>query len=127
MNTIYIIIYGRISSKKNSRCLFVRGSKIVNIPSKRYKEWHEQASKQLVPYLLKEPIKNVKTLEISFYAPDKRKSDLTNKAESIMDLLVDNGILEDDSWFIVGNLVLLFKGVDREKPRAEIKITIRKE
>jgi hypothetical protein len=39
-----------------------------------------------------------------------------------MDLLVDNGILKDDSWFIVPKLTLIFGGVDKNNPRAEITI-----
>ena len=122
MKVLLFTIYGRVPSKKNSRNLFVRGGKLFNIPSKRYKEWHEEASAQLVPHLLQRPLEKIKSIEVSFYAPDKRKSDLTNKTESIMDLLVDNGILEDDSWFIVGSLFIYFKGVDRENPRCEVKI-----
>lgn len=125
MNPVNITIYGRIPSKKNSRCLFVRGNKIVNIPSKRYKEWHKQASEQLVPYLIPQPLKSIKSVEILIFAPDKRKSDLTNKAESIMDLLVDSGILFDDNWNVVKEVTIKYGGLDREDPRC--KIVIRKE
>jgi Holliday junction resolvase RusA-like endonuclease len=55
--------------------------------------------------------------------PDNRRTDLSNKAESIMDLLVDNGILEDDCWQIVPILALQGMKVDKENPRAEIFIT----
>lgn len=52
----------------------------------------------------------------------KRKADLTNKAESIMDALVDAGVLEDDNWFVCGDIRLLFGGIDRLNPRAEVEI-----
>lgn len=63
-------------------------------------------------------------MTIEFYLPDARKTDLTNKAESIMDLLVDNGIIEDDNCHVVPFISLYYFGIDRVNPRAEIKITI---
>ena len=68
-----------------------------------------------------QPIGSLTQISIKIYAPDKRKADLTNKAESIMDLLVDNGKIEDDNWFVIGDIRLLFGGVDKVNPRAEIE------
>ena len=42
-----IKIKGDVPSKKNSRNIFVRGGKPVNIPNKNYKEWSEEALWQL--------------------------------------------------------------------------------
>lgn len=53
--------------------------------------------------------------------PDHRRCDLTNKAESVMDLLVDNGFIEDDCWQITGLIELSCGGVDKENPRVEIE------
>ena len=94
---------------------------MFNIPSKKYKEWHDGASNQLLKQR-KRPVRGIRDISIHFWAPDKRKTDLTNKAESILDLLVDNGILEDDNWFVVGKLTLYLAGVDKDNPRAEIEI-----
>jgi Holliday junction resolvase RusA-like endonuclease len=124
-NKIEFSIIGRIPSKKNSRNLFARGNKLFNIPSKRYKEWHDIVSVQLREIIPEKPINNVESVYLAFYAPDKRATDLTNKAESIMDLLVDNKIIEDDNWFIVRKIELVFKGIDRKKPRCEICIYIK--
>lgn len=55
--------------------------------------------------------------------PDKRKADLSNKVESIMDLLVDNGIIEDDSWQYVPRLFMEFIEVDKKNPRVLVWIT----
>jgi Holliday junction resolvase RusA-like endonuclease len=60
---------------------------------------------------------------LTFYTPDRIKADLTNKAESCMDLLVDAGFLADDSWFVAEPIYLIFGGVDRVSPRVEILIT----
>lgn len=119
MKTLQLTLKGRIPSKKNSRNIFVRGNRPINIPSKQYGNWHKQASQQLIG--VKEILGEVE-IQIDFYMPDKRKADLTNKAESIMDLLVDLKIIQDDSWQYVPSLILMSKGVDKENPRAEIWI-----
>ena len=61
-------------------------------------------------------------MNIYFYFPDNRIADLTNKAESIMDLLVDNKIIKDDNWRIIPELFLKSCGVNKQNPRAEIEI-----
>jgi len=122
-----LTIKGRIPSKKNNVNLFVKNGRQFKLPSNAYKEWHKDASKQLavhktcwagIPVVFGGRLK----ITITIFAPDKRKSDLTNKVESIMDLLVDNKIIEDDNWFVVQNLSLIFGGVDKNNPRAEIKL-----
>ncbi len=115
-----IEIKGRIPSKKNSKMIVCRGKFPQVLPSKSYTEWHKEASRQLVgiPRLKICP----KVVELSFYAPDKRATDLTNKAESVMDLLVDNGVIEDDNWFCCGFISLLFMGVDKENPRVIVDL-----
>lgn len=61
-------------------------------------------------------------MTLMFFAPDARVSDLSNKTESVMDLLVDNEVITDDNWFVIGDLHLKFGGIDRENPRVEIII-----
>lgn len=61
-------------------------------------------------------------IEMKFWFPDRRKADLTNKAESIMDLLVDAGIIEDDNVNVCPRVWLEFCGMDREAARVEIYI-----
>lgn len=55
-----------------------------------------------------------------FFAGDNRKFDLTNKAESIMDTLVDAGLLTDDNYSVVSELILKFGGVEKDEARCEI-------
>ena len=123
-----IIIRGRIPSKKNSVVIFVRNGKLFKMPSNKYREWHKDASLQLVgqkpiPLAMTGlPFVKVNCIELRIFAPDRRASDLTNKAESVMDLLVDNKILADDNWFVVPIVLLTFGGVDKADPRVEITI-----
>ena len=121
MNVKEITITGRIPSKKNSRNLFVsKGVKprIMNLPSNKYAEWHAQAEEQVQKQFF--CVGTTDDIQIDFYMPDKRRCDLTNKAESVMDLLVDTGVLHDDSWQCTGALYLKPCGVDKKNPRVTV-------
>lgn len=118
-----IILPGRVPSKKNSRRNFVTASgRQMSLPSESYEEWHEISSWELKKQI-KKPLRlsDVK-ITLIFYPPDRRIGDLTNKAESVMDLLVDNEILKDDNWFVVKRNCQIFGGIDKENPRVEITI-----
>jgi hypothetical protein len=62
-------------------------------------------------YRRKSPITRA-SVAITFFAENRRRFDLTNAAESVMDLLVDAEILADDSWAVVPDLALHFGAVD---------------
>ena len=123
MNVTCLTIEGRIPSKKNSRDARINKGRIFTVPNERYKAWHAAGTLQLksVPSNLK-PIKNVHDIQIDIHFPDNRRADLTNKAESIMDLLVDNGIITDDCWQVTGPVMLSPRGIDKKNPRAIIWI-----
>ena len=113
---IAFTIPGRIPSKKNQRQIF-QGNLV---PSKNFIDWH----RNIGLHLLGIPRLNgpAKEITITIWFPDKRPADLSNKTESIMDLLVDKGILVDDCWQITGPVHLIPGGIDREYPRAEVVI-----
>ena len=108
-----LTIRGRIPSKKNSRINTRSGR---SFPSSKYTAWHKDASLQIS----RAHKQTQKGISLTFYMPDNRRTDLTNKAESVMDLLVDNGIFEDDSWQITGDVSLSCNGIDKLNPRVEI-------
>lgn len=111
---------GDAPSKKNSKqIIYVRGKPLI-IPSKNHKTWHTQVISQL--YGTKPVTRQIECVEIKFYPSTKRMFDLSNKAESIMDLLVDGGIIEDDNYSVVPELNLKFGIHDKQNPRAEITI-----
>lgn len=62
-------------------------------------------------------------VNIKFYFSDDKDKDCTNKAETIMDALVEHQILLDDSFKVVSD-VSLNGLLCRDKPRTEIYITI---
>lgn len=113
---IKLILKGRIPSKKNSRINTKSGR---SFPSSKYTAWHKDASNQLKTQTMT-PFELQGGIALNFYMPDNRRTDLTNKAESVMDLLVDNGYLEDDCWQITGMVVLTCEGIDKTNPRCEI-------
>ena len=114
-------------SKKNSQQILINratGRPFI-MPSKQYKQY-EQDAMHFIPKgieTIAEPV-NVKCL---FYMPTKRKVDLTNLLESIDDIMVKAGILQDDHSGIVaghdGSRVLY----DKNRPRTEVEITIMEE
>jgi len=106
---------GLIPSKKNSKIIVCRGSRPMLIPSKKYKEWHEEQMWLLKKAVPSKPIEYVDAMWLEFGAGTRHKWDLTNKAESIMDILVDAGILEDDNHSVVPSLSLQFAGYDKER------------
>jgi Holliday junction resolvase RusA-like endonuclease len=122
MSVTHIVVEGRIPSKKNSRNVFVRGGKQFNIPSKKFIEWHKEAAMSIKAQKTPVWLENVEEIQIQFLMPDNRACDLTNKAESILDLLVDCEVIEDDKWQIIPRILLHAAGIDREQPRADIWI-----
>jgi len=118
--SIDITLPGDTTSKKNSKRVFMRGKFPVVLSSKRHEDWHSDLSKTLsLPQL---NIELTELVTINFYFATKRLSDISNKAESIMDFLVDAGVLKDDNHIIVPNLNISFGGYDKENPRAEVVI-----
>ena len=113
-------------SKKNSQQILINkatGRPFI-MPSKKYKEY-EQNALWFIPKgeTINKPV-NVKCL---FYMPTRRKCDLVNMQEAILDVMVKAGLLKDDNYSIVqsmdGSRVLY----DKSNPRTEVYITEVKE
>lgn len=103
-SNMILILTENIPSKKNSR-ISTRSGK--NFPSKDYTRWHKMASLELkIQNRPLKPLEIIKEIIIHIFFPTKRKADITNKVESVMDLLVDNGILLDDNYMVCPNLNL---------------------
>jgi len=110
---------GRIPSKKNSRITLRNGR---TIPSKAYTAWHSIAEAQLLD-LANEGLDEPLSITYQFYLPDRRRTDLSNKIESVNDLLVDIGFITDDNANILSVLHVYYMGVDKENPRCEIGVS----
>lgn len=94
---VKITLTGDIPSKKNGkRIVFSKRLKVpFIISSKNHQDWHKRVINQL---LTAKPYKSqIKVVELIFFPSSRRKFDLSNKAESVMDILVDAKVLEDDN------------------------------
>lgn len=108
---------GNVPSKKNSRINTRSGR---SFPSKAYTEWHEQATAELNTQHLVSFDKPVR-IQADFYFKDNIRRDLDNRLTSILDLFVDLGIIKDDRWQCVPELITTGQ-LDRNNPRVLIKI-----
>lgn len=115
-----IVLYGRIPSKKNSK---VRTGKRL-IPSKQYILWERLQIDYLNTLWIKELKLNKVKIDYHFYMPDARKTDLSNKIESINDMFVEHWLLEDDNWTVIKQFNCVCNWIDKINPRVEIGIDI---
>ena len=100
---------------------FKDGRRPILIPSAAHKKWHKEAMLELTRQLApKDKIEKCQ-VHIHIFFPDRRKADITNKVESLMDVLVDYGVILDDAWQIVPKLVLTAE-YNKEYPGANIHI-----
>ena len=110
-----------ITKKNHQRILKAGNGKRFVAPSEQYKNYEDMAL-WYIPRNI--PTINYKVnVKCLFYMPTKRKCDLTNLLESIDDIMVKGGLLEDDNY----NIIVSHDGsrvcYDRDKPRTEIYIT----
>ena len=123
MMSATIIIRGRIPSKKNAHfAKYVKG-KICVFPNTKYQQWENDQIKRLMADKIR-PLKLDKPLKVvyKFRFPDSRKTDLSNKLESINDLLVRYGLFADDNHEILACIEATSMGIAKENPRCEIEL-----
>ena len=110
MKELYrFVLGGKVVPKKNSKQIFKVKGRTIIAPSSQFLDWDKQAKhfvvQQKVALGIAEPIQCCE-VSIKFGFGDNAQRDLTNIAESIMDMLVDCGVLLDDNAYVVGNLKL---------------------
>lgn len=107
-----------------------KSGRFILIQSQSYLDY----KKEVIPQLQKikktkkiETISQPINLKCIYFRGDRRRCDLLNLLNATADLLVEAGIIEDDNYKIListdGSRVFY----DKENPRTEIEITIRKE
>lgn len=112
-------------SKKNSRINTRSGR---SFPNARYIQWHGRAVLEIKRAIAESKIKPIPKdkqvkLTITFYHGDKKRRDSDNQLSSILDLLVDAGILADDNWQIIPQKEI-FDVFDKDNARAVISIAV---
>lgn len=72
------------------------------------------------------PVANVCSISYTIYYPTKRKFDIDNIGSVVTkfthDALVEFGILVDDDYTYINEIVYKFGGVDKENPRCDVEI-----
>lgn len=116
---IQLTLHWRIPSKKNQK---QRTGRFL-VSSKAYQEREKEQLKSLVGQVEQLRLNQELKVNYKFYMPDNRKSDLSNKVESINDLLVKYWLLEDDNRMIIKELNMRCEWVDKNNPRCEIVIS----
>jgi Holliday junction resolvase RusA-like endonuclease len=111
--------FGHIPSKKNSKRL-ISGRVPRLISSAAYLEWEKRelltlrdAPKLYPPY----------SLDVSVFPGSMRSFDLSNQLESLNDLLVKAGVLEDDNWLALQAFSVELGELDIENPHTIYRIT----
>lgn len=122
MKEIKFTLNGSVPSKKNSRQMFVRNGKIMNVPSKAYQSWHKSVNEQIATIAPDKIDGQIKIL-CEFWVKDNRATDIDNKIQSVLDALKDFGIIEDDCWQIVPDEHAVCMGIDKLNPRVDVTIT----
>jgi Holliday junction resolvase RusA-like endonuclease len=111
---------GETPSKKNSRINTKSGR---SFPNQRYVKWHDRVISELHVLLLQKQIRKFEgvkvKLTVTFFHENLVRRDSDNQLSSILDTLVDAGILEDDNWKIIPRKIINDE-YDKNNARCEI-------
>lgn len=124
MSVIDITLNGRPATKKNSGRIISRNGKSIIIPSEAYKNYEDACMWQLAGKKLH--ISGIIVVECKYYLPNKRSwPDLIGLLQATSDILTKAKVIDDDKWICsYGNSCIA--GIDKDNPRAEIRIMDRK-
>ena len=124
MGVIDITLKGRPATKKNSGRIISRNGKPIIIPSEAYKNYEDACMWQLTGKKLH--ISGIIVVECKYYLPNKRSwPDLIGLLQATSDILTKAKVIDDDKWICsYGDSCIA--GIDKDNPRAEIRIMDRK-
>lgn len=108
-------------TKKNHGQIVInsRTGKPMVIPSPQYKQYEKDA-RWFMPRI--ETIEEPVNISAVFYMPTKRKCDLVNLQEALLDVLVKYEVIADDNFTIVHSMDGSYVDYDKERPRTEVII-----
>ena len=124
MPIIDIVFKGRPITKKNHGQIVKWGNKHGHIQSEANRTYEDACLWQLAGKKLH--ISGVVVVECKYYLPNKRSwPDLIGLLQATSDILTKAGVIDDDKWICsYGNSCIA--GIDKDNPRAEIRIMDRK-
>lgn len=114
------------TTKKNHQQILknrTTGKRFVS-PSTQYKRYEQQAIWFVPRAKSGKPIDIPVSVKCLFYMSTLRPCDLTNLLESIDDILVAAGLIEDDNYTIINNHDGSRVFYDKENPRTEVEIEV---
>lgn len=124
MSVIDIVFKGRPITKKNHGQIVKRGNKLGYIQSEAYRNYEDACLWQLAGKKLH--VSGIVVVECKYYLPNKRSwPDLIGLLQATSDILTKAGVIDDDKW-ICSYGKSCIAGIDKENPRAEIRIMDRK-
>jgi len=121
-----IILPGLPPSKKNGRIIIHRKSdgRHFDIPSNEYQKWEKSMGMLIRQQWGERPtIDHGIILKIIFHVTDKRSWDLSNKEESLQDLLKVCRVISDDNRFIIQEKYSTWKMADSEFVEIQLEKT----
>lgn len=124
MSVIDITLKGRPATKKNSGRIISGNGKPIIIPSEAYKNYEDACMWQLAGKKLH--VSGIIVVECKYYLPNKRSwPDLIGLLQATSDILTKAKVIDDDKWICsYGDSCIA--GIDKDNPRAEIRIMDRK-
>lgn len=131
MNELELTYHGVVTAKKNSKQIIWnrRSNRPMLISNHRAKKQEKdmawdflmQAKDQGWP-CGDERENSVFHITIYVWNKDRRRRDLDNQATAILDALTASRVIPDDSVDFVPRLNVEYKGIDKDDPRAVVKI-----
>lgn len=109
-------------TKKNHGQIIFRNGKAVYLPSKQYQQY-EKDCKVFIPRPSFCPLTGQVNVKAVFYMETRRRVDLVNLLQALLDILVKYGVLGDDNSKIVVSVDGSRVGYDKENPRTVVEIT----
>lgn len=135
LKVLYLTYSGEIYSKKNSKRIITNARTgrplIVSNDKAKIQEvemaWSftAQCAQTTWKTFIKKPAEyegREFEIEVFIFQKNKQRRDLDNQLTAILDGLVAANIIPDDSNKFVKKLTVTQAGIDKENPRAEIKI-----
>lgn len=119
-------IVGTIPSKKNNKriCRNRNTGQHFIASSKEHEQWHKDHLWALQQHIKRKNIPWPLSITYTFAIPNKRKFDLSNKIETINDLLVDAMIITDDNWDVIREMYIVAV-LDKGNKELEVEVEIR--
>lgn len=109
-----------VSKKNHSQIIWnKRLNRPMVIPSPQYIQYEKDAG-WFMPKC--ETIEDKVNIKAVFYMPTKRRCDLVNLQEALLDVLVKYGVIADDNFNIVHSMDGSYVDYDKENSRTEVEI-----